>query len=534
MKRTVLLLVVALPLATPAVEALRDPFQIEGGYVSGMRANTDGTVRAYLGIPYASPPIGELRWRPPQSVVPWPALYEAIGYGPACPQPDYPATSIYPSPTEEQSEDCLYLNVWTGAKAPDEKRPVMVWIHGGALTRGSGGYPTYDGTALAEKGIVAVTLNYRLGPLGFLAHPALGEESEEGSSGNYGILDQIAALRWVQRNIHLFGGDPERVTIFGESAGSWSVCALMATPLARGLFQRGIGESGGLFSPMPHLDTDRPDRPDRPDLPSAESVGTAFAERLGVEPREDALTVLRALPASTIVETAAPPGAFRTRPNVDGWVFPGEVHEIFATGRQADVPVILGSTADEATSLVGDAVPPSKEEFLARVERRFGELAREFLQVYPVDDDGDVRRATLGWFRDEWFTCQMRTWARMMARVPSKAFLYHFTRVPPPPDRERYGAHHAAEIMYAFDNLDSVSLQFEEVDHRLAAVISDYWVRFATTGDPNRDGLPTWPAYTTKEEPYLELGDEVHMGQHLAQRECDFFDRHFSARRGGQ
>src|SRR5437870_7272066 len=269
---------------------------------------------------------------------------------------------MYYSPPQKQSEDCLYLNVWTAARASD-KRPVMVWIHGGALTRGSGVNGVYCGNALAKKGVVLVTINYRLGPLGYLAHPELTSESPQHASGNYGVLDQIAALKWVQKNIAAFGGDPHRVTIFGESAGSWSVNILVASPLAKGLFHRAIGESGGIFNWRAYLKEDR----DR--VQSAEKVGAAFAKAAGA----DSIKALRALPAEKIVAifNDDPEGRkFRTQPNVDGWVLPDEVRNIFAQGKHNDVPVIVGSNANEMTTLTAPAlVPKTMEDYRKHVER---------------------------------------------------------------------------------------------------------------------------------------------------------------------
>ncbi|MGH8248292.1 MAG: carboxylesterase/lipase family protein, partial [Gammaproteobacteria bacterium] len=294
--------------------AANSTVKVDGGVISGATANG---VRSFKGIPFAAPPTGDLRWKPPQPVAPWQGLRECNDFGPDCPQAPYSQTSLFYSAPRKQSEDCLYLNVWTAAKA-GEKRPVMVWIHGGALTRGSGATRTYDGTNYAKKGVVLVTINYRLGPLGYLAHPELTAESSNRSSGNYGVLDQIAALKWVQKNIAAFGGDQNRVTIFGESAGSWSVNALVASPLAKGLFHRAIGQSGGSFGPGTYLKEDRDGRP------SAEKIGEAFAKAAGA----DSIKALRALPAEKIVEifnNDQEGRRFRTSPNVDGWVLPDEI-----------------------------------------------------------------------------------------------------------------------------------------------------------------------------------------------------------------
>lgn len=490
----------------------------EGGFVSGTL--TDG-VRIFRGIPFAAPPTGELRWKPPQPAAPWEGVRKCDTFGPECPQAPYPASSMYYSPPQPQNEDCLYLNVWTKAKA-GEKRPVMVWIHGGALTRGSGANRVYDGSALAKKGVVLVTVNYRLGPLGYLAHPELTSESPHHSSGNYGVLDQIAALKWVQKNIAAFGGNASRVTIFGESAGSWSVNALVASPLANGLFHRAIGESGGSFGPGTYL------KEDRNKQTSAERIGTAFAKAAGA----DSIKALRALPATKIVNVFNndPEGRkFRTQPNVDGWVLPDEIRNIFAQGKQNDVPVIVGSNANEMTTLTSPAiVPKTMKEYRKRVESQYGELIKEFDAAYPVKSQADISAAYLGSLRDVTFTLPMRTWARMTATGRSKAWLYFFSHVPPNPNN-KLGAYHAAEIIYVFNNLRLRNQAYQESDHKLAEIMSSYWVSFATTGNPNGKGLPRWLPYNRAAEPYLDFGDTVRSGNHLLKQQLDVQERHQQA-----
>lgn len=495
--------------------APNDTIKVDGGLISGTAA--DG-VRSFRGIPFAAPPVGELRWKAPRPVVRWAGVRQCDVFGPQCPQAPYPRTSMYYSPPQRQSEDCLYLNVWTAAKASD-KRPVMVWIHGGALTRGSGANRVYDGTALAKKGVVLVTINYRVGPLGYLAHPELTAESPQHSSGNYGVLDQIAALKWVQRNIAGFGGDPNRVTIFGESAGSWSVNVLVASPVANGLFHRAIGESGGSFGPGTYL------KEDRNALPSAEKVGAAFAKAAGA----DSIKALRALPAEKIIEVFNndPEGKkFRTQPNVDGWVLPDEIRNIFAKGKQNDVPVILGSNANEMTTLtVPASVPKTIEDYRKRVNPQYRDVIKEFDALYPVKSDEDIAAAYLGSMRDIAFTLPMRTWARMTSTGRSKAYLYFFTRVPPNPNSKYLGAYHAAEIAYVFHNLNRQNALLQEIDFKLADVMSNYWVNFATTGDPNGKDLPRWTPYSEDTEPYLDLGDDVRLRNHLLKDQLDFLER---------
>jgi para-nitrobenzyl esterase len=488
--------------------------KVDGGRISGVAS--DG-VRSYKGIPFAAPPIGDLRWKPPQPVIAWNGVRKCEDFGAECPQAPYPQGSMYYSPPREQSEDCLFLNVWTSAAA-GERRPVMVWIHGGALTRGSGSTRTYDGGSFARKGVVLVTINYRLGPLGYLAHPELTAESPNHSSGNYGVLDQIAALKWVQRNIAAFGGDPRRVTIFGESAGSWSVNTLLATPLAKGLFHRAIGESGGSFGPMTHL------KDDQNKLPSAEKIGAAFAKAAAA----DSIKALRSIPADKIVELATndPEGKkFRTQPNVDGWVLPDEIRNIFGRGQQNDVPVIVGSNANEMSTLtVPAAVPKTIEAYRKAVGARFGEAAKDIDSVYPVKTNSDATVAYLGVLRDVTFTLPMRTWARMTSTGRSKAWLYQFSHVPPNPNSAYLGAYHAGEIAYVFNNLNPQNSLLRELDRKLAETMNTYWVNFAINGNPNGKGLPEWIAYDRETEPYMDFGDEVRTRNHLLKAQLDFLE----------
>jgi para-nitrobenzyl esterase len=519
--RTVLVIAFALAFSCLAfvtdhtAQATDNSIRVDGGLISG--TTVDG-VRSFKGIPFAAPPVGDLRWKPPQPVVDWQGVRQADSFGPECPQSPYPSGSIYYSPPQKQSEDCLYLNVWTAARAGD-KRPVMVWIHGGALTRGSGSNAVYNGTALAKKGVVLVTINYRLGPLGYLAHPELTSESPQRSSGNYGVLDQIAALKWVRRNIVVFGGDPNRVTIFGESAGSWSVNTLVASPLAKGLFQRAIGESGGAFPHDAYL------KEGRNQLTAAEKVGAAFAKAAGA----DSLKALRALPAEKIVGvfTNDPEGRkFRTQINVDGWVLPDEVSNIFAQRKHNDVPVIAGSNANEMTTLTTPAmVPKTVEDYRKRVESQYGQMVKQFEAVYPVNSTADIKDAYLGSLRDTIFTLPMRTWARMTVAGHSKTYLYFFSHVRPSPNSKYNGAYHASEILYVFGNLSPENKAYQDIDFKLSEMMTSYWVNFATTGDPNGKGLPRWTPYDRSAEPYLDFGDTIQLRNHLFKEQLDFLEQ---------
>ena len=498
---TILALVISLAsLGAPSTT----PIGTTAGIVNGVAL--DG-VTVYKGIPYAAPPTGPLRWKAPQPATKWEGVRDASEFGPMCPQTGYPQGSIYYSPPEKQSEDCLSLNIWAPAAAPNEHRPVMVWIHGGGFTRGTGSTPTYDGGSLARKGVVVVTINYRLGALGFLAHPELTAESENKSSGNYALLDQIEALRWVKQNIAAFGGDPNRVTIFGESAGSWAVNCLVATPLARGLFHRAIGESGGSFGPMSRLD-------------ASEKAGVAFGKAVGAE----SLEALRALPPEKILDQQE---SSRISPNVDGWVLPDEVRAIFAAGKHNDVPVLIGSNANEMTTLaVPAAIPVTIEAYRKQVAPVYGSHMEEVDALYPATTNEQAVQAYLSELRDITFTLPMRTWARATAKGKSSAYLYFFSHVPPNRNSKYLGAYHAGEIIYVFNNLAMrPQTAWGASDRELASQMSSYWVNFATSGDPNGQGLAVWKPYKRDSEYYMDLGDQPKLKQHLERDRLDFTER---------
>lgn len=513
MKRTVLTFGCCL---IAALAAVGETVQVDGGLISG--TVKDG-VRSFKGIPFAAPPVGDLRWKAPQPVVPWEGVRKADAYGPDCPHQPYGANSLYTREPHPQSEDCLYLNVWTAAASADERRPVMVWIHGGGLTRGGGSTPSYDGTALAKKGVVLLTINYRLGPLGFLAHPELSKEDPHGSSGNYGMLDQVAALEWVQRNIAKFGGDPNRVTIFGESAGSFAVNYLMASPLAKGLFHRAIGESGASFRDRTLLNESREGQK------SAEEVGLAFAEAAGA----DSIAALRALSSDKILDIFAndPKGKqFRSRPNIDGWFLEASISDVFQQGKQNDVPLIVGSNRDELTAFIPEAtIPKTLDAYRKRMEGQYGDKIDAFNALYPVQTEADIKDAVIRSSTDASFGLSMRTWARAAMKTgKSKVYQYHFTRVPPIPNKEFYGAFHASEILYVFNNLRQRAGVYEDVDHKLSDIVSDYWVNFAATGDPNGQGLPEWAPFGLAYEAYIELGDSPETKNYLLPDKYDFFE----------
>ena len=496
---------------------------VEGGLVAGVPAGGDGSVRMFGSIPYAAPPLGERRWLPPQPVEAWDGVRDGSALPPACIQPSLPVPPgeepFFGAGSTRMEEDCLYLNVWSAAAAGDAA-PVLVWIHGGGLFVGDGSMVANDGTALASRGVVVVTINYRLGALGYLTHALLREESGHSASGNYGLLDQVAALQWVQRNIEAFGGDPGRVTIFGESAGSWSVNYLMATPLASGLFAGAIGQSGGAFAPAAGPVVRE----------VAESAGEQFAAAALGAGADVSLDALRALPAADVVAAGTTPVLL----NIDGWVLPASVHDIFARGSQHDVPVIVGANADEGTALARLAGGPklgSVAEYEEWARNEYGALADQFLAAYPAATGAEVEARMIDSAGDARFVWEMRTWARMMDTVSSPAYLYFFTRVPPAADAARYGAYHTAEIPYVFGNLGGggrfwfAKRDYDDTDRRLSDVMSSYWINFAASGNPNGEGLPEWPAFTRAAEQALEFGDTVQVRHGVRGDRLDIFER---------
>jgi para-nitrobenzyl esterase len=469
----------------------------ESGLVSGVPALLP-SVTVFKGIPYAAAPVGDLRWRPPRPPAPWRGVRAADTFGDICPQ-TWQETGL------PMSEDCLSLNIWTAVPDAAERRPVLVWIYGGRFVFGSGADPLYDGAALAEAGLVVVTLNYRTGVFGFLATPELSEESGHGASGNYGLLDQIAALRWVQRNIAGFGGDPDRVTIAGQSAGGACVQDLIYSPLARGLFTRAIAESGALFPGDPSLEYLASSYRTKE---RAEAQGTRYMKEHGAATLEE----LRALPVDQLLAgmNADDPGEGHHRPPLfrpvrDGWVFPRSYHEALASGAQADVPVITGTNKDE------DGASPRPDvtlaDYLANARRAYGELAEEFLALYPATTDEEAGQQANAAARDRSRTSSY-LWAAEWAKTASSpVFTYFWTHAAPGPDAGTRGAFHGAEINYVFANLYATARPWTDEDRRIAAIMSGYVVNFAAAGDPNGPGLPRWTPFKEGSATTMELGD---------------------------
>lgn len=491
--------------------------RVEGGEISGVTAQTG--VTAYKGVPYAAPPVGNLRWRAPEAAVPWTGVRKADQLPPMCMQRQGDAKGAFYWGETPASEDCLYLNVWTPAKSARARLPVMVWIHGGAFQVGYGGSKFIDGEGLAAQGVVLVTINYRLNVFGFLAHPALSQESEHHVSGNYGTLDQIAALRWVQKNIAAFGGDSRNVTLFGQSAGAASVCNVMASPLAKGLFVRAIGESMGCFGAMPKL-------------VNAEQAGTKYAAAANAASIAD----LRAKSTADLLNIW---GEFPFRPVVDGYVWPKETAAIFRDDEQNRAPIIVGSNSDEGTVL---GVPPeSAADFAAMAKRQYKDQADAFLKLFPSSSNTEALKSFYALQRDT-MAFQERMWARDAARSGQTAYRYYFTHNSPIPDgmyteqaRNPLGAFHTAEIVYVFRNLDARPWRWTDTERKLSQVMSAYWVNFAKKGDPNSSGLPKWPMTTATNDVLLEFGQSStpSVRQGLDTPQLDFFEALESRRLAG-
>ncbi len=468
------------------------------GAIQGM--NEEG-VFVWKGIPYAQPPIGDLRWRPPQKLAPWKGTFEAVSYGNICPQKAYGPQSIYEIPKEAMSEDCLYLNVWSPDPGPDEKLPVMVWIHGGSLTREGGSHPQYLGANLAKKGIVYVSINYRLNIFGFLAHPDLSAESPDNVSGNYGILDQIAALEWVRENISSFGGDPNKVTIAGESAGGWSVTLLMASPKAKGLFRQGILQSGAYMWSGPDL------KEESNQYESGESEGLTFMGAMGVENLEE----LRQISSDKIVDHFfSSNNTVSGEPMIDGVVFPKKINQIFAKGNHNKADVIIGANADE-WGLWVPQLPGEREDFINYIESNFGGDPSLFEQAYPIGDSLSIRKAYADYLSDDSFHLHDRLLAQEVNRGGNKVFQYYFSKVPSERYPEEYGAFHGAEIVYALDNLENDpgtigSGTITGEDQAYADMVSAYWINFVKSGVPHGEDLPIWQEWDPKKQLYLEFG----------------------------
>ena len=452
----------------------------------------DGLVRTFKGIPFAAPPVGPLRWKAPQPVTPWTGVRKATEFGARCMQGNIYSDMIFHD--AGPSEDCLYLNLWMPAHPASRKLPVMVWIYGGGYQAGATSEARQDGGQLSKRGVVVVSMNYRLGIFGFFSHPELDKESGHDSSGNYGLMDQLAALQWVKKNIATFGGDPENVTIFGESAGSFSVSALVASPLAKGLFKRAIGESGaylykGTLPMKPRAET--------------EQAAEAFAKgALGT----DSLAELRAKPADEVLQAALKQRGTFFAPNVDGYFLPEDVISIYAAGKENMVPLLAGWNLDEGNSrAVLNSDPPTAENLRKHLDQLYGANGEQLAKLYSGSNEAEIKRAAGDLASDRFIAFGTWKWLEMTVKngkVP--VYRYKFEETLPLGPNARPGAEpaapHASEIEFVFGMLSARDLPWRPEDHKVSDMMGAYWTNFAKSGNPNGEGLPQWPRYSAKDD----------------------------------
>jgi para-nitrobenzyl esterase len=494
------------PAATPTPE-----LRIDSGVLRGLVIGDKKDVQVYKGIPYAAPPVGERRWKPPQPVAAWKGVRDCFEFGAACPQKIPALVASLPEMAIRApfNEDCLFLNVWAPVGRQSGKLPVLYWIHGGGFITGAASQPMYDGEELARLGCVVVSVNYRLGLFGFLAHPALSQESNDKVSGNYGLLDQIEGLRWVRRNIAAFGGDPDRVTVVGESAGGISVLCLMVAPEARGLFHGAIAQSAAAMD-LAQLRKAPPGRETEEQAGRRMIVACGLGDVAEVGP-------MRQLDAKALVEAApfedglgAPlrlqPLSLRIGPVVDGHVIPDEPRLLFAAGRQHAVPLVIGNTREEMSLfLLATPMPADEAAYLKQLKDDLGDLAGPVAKAYPGGDAKKIRSAVIRLTSDLSFVGETRAFARAHAAAGQKTFRYQFSRSSKRPLLQSLGAHHGADLAFLFQR----PMGRDEGDLRMSRTLGRYWINFAATDNPNGEGLPAWPAYRAGAEEMLDFADEV-------------------------
>jgi para-nitrobenzyl esterase len=498
----------ALMIAATGIAQQPAPVKVEQGLLQG---TLEDGLAVYRGIPFAAPPIGDLRWRAPQPPANWEGVRQALKFGP-------PPVQAW-GPPAGKSEDCLYLNVWTPAKSATDKIPVLVWIYGGGFNGGSTSEPVYSGEKLAKKGVVLVSIAYRVGQLGFMAHPELSKESPNHVSGNYGILDMIAGLKWVQKNIAAFGGDPNKVTIFGESAGGIAVSMLCASPLAKGLFHGAISQSGGSFGPS---------RPTT--FPGENMRRLADAERLGKmyadSARVSSIAELRVIPADKL-----PPIRGLAWPVVDGYVIRDDQYKLYEAGQFNDTPILVGYNSDEGLSFM----PPRKpEDYIAGVKMRYGKFADDLLKAYPVGAT-TVPKTARDLARDAAFGWPTWSWARLQSKIgKSKAFYYYFDQHPEYPvdsPKAGYGSPHGQDVAYVFQHLDPSNPMTTPTDPAISEAMATCWTNFAKHGDPNGMGVPQWPAFSDNNPVVMYFSQTPHTGSVPSAEALKVLDGYFSWRR---
>lgn len=480
--------------------------KVEGGWIQG---TVEGDLIVFKGIPFAAPPVGELRWRAPQPVKKWNSLKQATQFAPAPVQGGNPPSG--------KSEDCLYLNVLTPAKSAKERLPVLVWIYGGGFSSGSTGEPWYNGEKLAKKGVVFVSIAYRVGQLGFLVHPELSTENPGHVSGNYGLLDQIAGLQWIQKNIAAFGGDPNKVTIFGESAGGISVSMLCASPLAKGLFHGAISQSGGSFGPT--RPTTFPGE-NMKTLKQAEVAGQAYLQKAGVS----SIAELRKIDADKLPSGWDMGSAW---PIIDGYVIPDDQYNLYKAGKYNDVPVMMGYNSDEGASFSPGKTP---EEYISGVKKRYGKFADALINAYPVGENS-VPKTARDLARDAAFGWHTWSWARLQSKTgKSKVYYYYFDQHPDYPvdsPQYGYGSPHAQDVSYVFQHIDPSNPQTTKNDLEISEAMGRYWTNFAKVGNPNGKGVPEWPAFSDNNPVVMYLGPTPHKGPVPSEESLNVLDEYF-------
>jgi para-nitrobenzyl esterase len=511
------LMTLALAAASAPALAQIPQAKVAGGTVAGVMV--DG-ISQFKGIPFAAPPVGDLRWKAPQPVKPWPGVRQTAAFGPACIQD--PVLGERMAPGVALSEDCLFLDIWTPARTSGEKLPVITWIYGGGFTGGMTSAPLYDGANFAKKGVVFVSISYRVGVMGFLATPDLSRESGHGS-GNFGMLDQIAALHWIQKNIAQFGGDPSKVTILGHSAGGFAVSMLAGSPLAKGLFRGVISESGANFVP-PQESAWAGGSIQA--LPMSEAAGQKWLDGLGAPTLEQA----RALSAKVLDTAQRSPGAPRFWPAVDGYVITGDQYALWRQGRFNDTPILVGDVSDEAAAF--GAQKTDAAAFEAEVRRGYGKEADAILAVYPHATAEQAVRAATQLRSDTNFDWAQYTWARLeAAHGKHQAYVYYFDR---PSARDPNGSSHGQEVGYVFGNLGVGGRAAPTAeDHALSAQMQGYWVNFATTGNPNGAGLPEWPAFSDAAPLVMRFGVNPGPARIANQDRLKVLDAYYDWRRAG-
>lgn len=509
MTRLLVVLIAVLSLSACA-QLPPEQVKVQQGIVEG---SIEGDLRVFKGIPFAAPPVGELRWKAPQPAESWDGVKSTKEYAPAPMQGGNPASG--------KSEDCLYLNVWTPAQSAEEQLPVMVWIYGGGFSFGSTSDPVHNGEHLARKGVVVVSVAYRVGQLGFLAHPELSAESPHGVSGNYGLLDQIAGLQWVKDNIAAFGGDPNKVTIFGESAGGISVSMLCASPLAKGLFQGAISQSGGSFGPTR---SETFPGENMKTLELAEQDGIAYVEAKGLS----SIAEMRALPAEDLIPQGwTMPGGW---PIVDGYVLPGDQVALYEQGAYNDVPVLIGYNSDEGLSFPAGR---TAEEYVSNVRHRFGDHADALLEAYPLTD-GEVKRAARNLMRDAAFGWHTWKWAQLQSQTGTgEVFYYYFDQHPEYPadsPQADHGTPHGVDVPFVFMHIDPEHPHTPPGDRVLSEIMGTYWTNFAKYGHPNGEGLPEWPAFSAGNPAVMYLGPDARLGEVPDEAALRVLDAYYESR----